>query len=115
MRRGNCTVARGNRIGKFRDENSDEIRPEQEGADCGAYSKLRSPGKMEKGVLKYGEYDGEQSEPIRVDRDRESQTRVKKHAEKAEKNRVSTLGAMDTNTTYSPILDSATRQRLRNR
>ena len=46
---------------------------------------------MEKGVLKYGEYDGEQSEPIRVDRDRESQTRVKKHAEKAEKNRVSTV------------------------
>ena len=46
---------------------------------------------MEKGVLKYGEYDGEQSEPIRVDRDRESQTRVKKHAEKAEKIRVSTL------------------------
>ena len=45
---------------------------------------------MEKGVLKYGEYDGEQSEPIRVDRDRESQTRVKKHAEKAEKIRVST-------------------------
>ena len=48
---------------------------------------------MEKGVLKYGEYDGEQSEPIRVDRDRESQTRVKKHAEKAEKIRVSTLPA----------------------
>ena len=46
---------------------------------------------MEEGVLKYGEYDGEQSEPIRVDRDRESQTRVKKHAEKAEKIRVSTL------------------------
>ena len=45
---------------------------------------------MKKGVLKYGEYDGEQSEPIRVDRDRESQTRVKKHAEKAEKIRVST-------------------------
>ena len=45
---------------------------------------------MEEGVLEYGEYDGEQSEPIRVDRDRESQTRVKKHAEKAEKNRVST-------------------------
>ena len=44
---------------------------------------------MEKGVLKYGEYDGEQSEPIRVDRDRESQTRVKKHAEKAEEIRVS--------------------------
>ena len=37
---------------------------------------------MEKGVSRYGEYDGEQSEPIRVDRDRESQTRVKKHAEK---------------------------------
>ena len=49
---------------------------------------------MEKGVLKYGEYDGEQSEPIRVDRDRESQTRVKKHAEKAEKIRVSTDAAL---------------------
>ena len=46
---------------------------------------------MERGVLKYGEYDGEQSEPIRVDRDRESQTRVKKRAEKAEKIRVSTV------------------------
>ena len=46
---------------------------------------------MEMGVLKYGEYDGEQSKPIRVDRDRESQTRVKKHAEKAEKIRVSTV------------------------
>ena len=50
---------------------------------------------MEKGVLKYGEYDGEQSEPIRVDRDRESQTRVKKHAEKAEKIRVSTVNAFN--------------------
>ena len=49
---------------------------------------------MEKGVLKYGEYDGEQSEPIRVDRDRESQTRVKKHAEKAEKIRVSTINGV---------------------
>ena len=38
---------------------------------------------MEKGVLKYGEYDGEQSEPIRVDRDRESQTRVKETRRKS--------------------------------
>ena len=43
---------------------------------------------MEKGVLKYREYDGEQSEPIRVDRERESLTRVKKHEEKTEKIRV---------------------------
>ena len=48
--------------------------------------------------MKYGEYDGEQSEPIRVDRDRESQTRVKKHAEKAEKIRVSTDRARESQT-----------------
>ena len=41
---------------------------------------------MEKGVLKYGEYDGEQSEPIRVDRDRESQTRVKETRRKSREN-----------------------------
>ena len=41
---------------------------------------------MEKGVLKYVEYDGEQSEPIRVDRDRESQTRVKETRRKSREN-----------------------------
>ena len=58
---------------------------------------------MEKGVLKYGEYDGEQSEPIRVDRDRESQTRVKKHAEKAEKIRVSTTVRLHCQLLKKPI------------
>ena len=52
------------------------------------YSKLRSSGNMGKGVSKYREYDDEQSKLIRVDRDRESQTRVKKHAEKVEKIRI---------------------------